>query len=252
MLRRFLAVALSLIATAAAATEFILYTYHDKAPYYLHAEGNVVTPTGGLYVEWANILNSRQKEFQFKVVFLPRLRLDKGLEDATLNGAVIGVNPLWFKDVKQTKYLWSVPLMKDSDVVIVRKGAEFPYQHPRDLAGKTMALSRGYYWWGVTEMVAEGKIQLQETDGDASNFRMVLTQRVNATISSILSFKYLSSDLAVRDSLTTLPTPHDQFERMVLLPRPFEAQHKLINRMIRDPDVSKAWLALLKKFGYEI
>lgn len=251
MLRLVLAATLWLIATTAPAAEFTLYTYHDKPPYYLHAQGQLETPTGGLYVELAQLLNSRQHGLQLQVSYLPRRRLERHLEEGTLNGGVIGVNPMWFKDVQQTKYLWTTPLMRDQDVIVVRKGTEFAFKHPRDLAGKTMALSRGYYFWGVTEQVAEGKIFAHETEGDINNFRMLLAQRVDATITSILSFKYLSSDPAIRDTLTTLASPHDQFERMILLPRNFMAQHKELNRLMRDPEVNKAWQSLLKKYGHE-
>jgi len=251
MLRLLLLPALSLLAARAMAAEFVLYTYHDKPPYYLHADGNVETPTGGLYSELAAILNSRQRDLQLQIAYLPRRRLDRDLESGTLNGGVIGVHPLWFKDVDQTKYLWSTPLMRDQDVVVVRKGGEFAYKHPRDLAGKTIAVARGYYFWGVTEMVAEGKIFSHETDGDANNLRMLMSHRVNATITSLLTFRYLASDPTMREALTTLPTPHDQFERLILLPRQFEAQQRQINRLLRDPEVTKAWTAALRKYGYE-
>jgi polar amino acid transport system substrate-binding protein len=251
MLRLLLIAALSLIATRAMGAGFVLYTYHDKPPYYLHAEGNVEISAGGLYAELANILNSRQQELQLQIAYLPRRRLDRDIESGTLNGGVIGVNPLWFKDVQQTRYLWTSPLMRDQDVIVVRKGAEFAYKHPRDLAGKTMALARGYYFWGVSEMVAEGKVFAHETEGDANSLRMLLSHRVNATITSILTFRYLSSDGAIREALTTLPTPHDQFERMILLPRKYEAQQRLLNRLLRDPEVSKAWAVALRKYGYE-
>jgi polar amino acid transport system substrate-binding protein len=251
MLRPLLFAALSLLAAHAPGAELVLYTYHDKPPYYLHAEGAVETPTGGLYAELVNILNTRQKELQLQLAYLPRRRMDRDIDSGTLNGAVIGVSPLWFKDQQQTKYLWTVPLMRDQDVIVVNKGSEFPYKHPRDLAGKTLSLARGYYFWGVTEMVGEGKVFAHETEGDANNFRMLLSHRVNATITSILTFRYYGSDPSIRDALTTLPVPHDQFERMILLPRKFEAQHKLLNRLLRDPEVSKAWLAALRKYGYD-
>jgi len=251
MLRLILIAALSLLTARAMGAELVLYTYHDKPPYYLHADGNVEAPTGGLYAELATILNSRQRDLQLQIAYLPRRRLDRDLESGKLGGGVIGVNPLWFKDVDQTKYLWSMPLMRDQDVVVVRKGGEFAYKHPRDLAGKTIAVARGYYFWGVTEMVSEGKILSHETDGDANNLRMLLSHRVNVTITSLLTFRYLSGDPSIREALTTLPTPHDQFERMILLPRQYEAQQRQINRLLRDPEVAKAWSTALRKYGYE-
>lgn len=241
----------SLLAAHAWGAELVLYTYHDKPPYYLHADGNVDVPSGGLYAELAAILNSRQRDLQVQIAYLPRRRLDRDLESGKLGGGVIGVNPLWFKDVAQTRYLWSAPLMRDQDVIVVRKGAEFAYKHPRDLAGKTLALARGYYFWGVTEMVGEGKIFAHETEGDANNLRMLMSHRVNASITSILTFRYLSSDPAIREALVTLPAPHDQFERMILLPRRYEAQQRQINRLLREPEVAKAWSATLRKYGYE-
>lgn len=184
MLQWLLFIVVSLIAGEAMGAKLVLYTYDDKPPYYLHDETSGEPRTSGLYVDLARLLNSHQQEVEFQVTFLPRRRLQRSLENETLDGAVIGVNPQWFNDVQRTRYLWSVPFMRDKEVFVVRKGAEFAYRSPSDLVGKTLALPRGYYFWGISEMVADGKISAQETVGDVNSVRMLLSNRVNATILS--------------------------------------------------------------------
>lgn len=39
---------------------------------------------------------------------------------------------------------------------------------------------------------------------------------------------------------------------MILLPRKFETQHNLLNQLLREPEISRAWIVILKKYGYEI
>ncbi len=231
--------------------ELTLYTYHDKAPYYHRGEEAMDTAERTIYEDFAEYLNARQDTYRVRVEFLPRIRLDRRLQRGTLNGAVIGVNPLWFNDREQTTYLWSAPFMMDKDVVIVRKGNAFPYEHPSDLIGKRLTLPRGLYWWGVTELIREGKIEAEETEQDLQNLQKVALDRADATITSILTFRRLLREHFPDGNLEYLPVPHDRFERKLLFPRNLEDVLRTLSPFLDGALENPAWLETLEHYGYQ-
>ena len=231
---------------------FTLYTYHNKPPYFFGSipSGREKYATTGVYRAFVAYLNTQLKDIEIELEFSPRIRLEGSLTDGQLNGAIIGVNPLWFKDKERTRYLWSHTFMKDKDVIVVRAGEAFPYKHPRDLEGKSLALPRGLYFWGVTERIKQGKILVFETNSDIQNLGMVEFGRADGTIISILSAEYLFQQRISRGLLEVLKTPHDQFERMILFPISQRRQFAIINKHIEKALQDDAWLKELEKHNY--
>jgi len=200
-----------------------------------------------LYVDY---LNSLQKEIEIQIEFRPRKRLENDLVKGRLKGAIIGVNPLWFKDKNKNKYLWSSPIMLDQDLIAVRNGSLFPYAPPEDLEGRRMALPRGQYFKGVTERQHKGKISVFETDSDIQNLEMILKGRVEATIISSLALIYFSERHFETDSFQTLKIPHDQFERMILFPKEHKDAYSKLEKLIKQSLSDPRWITHLKQYGY--
>ncbi len=237
---------------AAAKERFTLYTYHNKPPYYFGSipSGREDHATTGIYRDFVAYLNAHLRDIEVHVEFSPRVRLEGDLRKGQLNGAIIGVNPLWFKDKGKNRYLWSGSFMKDKDVIVVKAGERFPYAHPRDLEGKSLALPRGLYFWGVTERIKEGKILVFETNSDMQNLGMVEFGRADATIISILSAQYFFTQRLAGGVLNILNTPHDQFDRMILFPKSKRRQFEMLNHYVNKALKDKDWLNQLKKHGY--
>ncbi len=246
------AVLLALAAGAGAdeAEVFFLYAYHNKPPYYAEfaTERNAGKPW--LYEDLADYLNERQSAFRVRIKYLPRVRLEKELERGTLKGGIVGVNPLWFRDLERTRFWWTPPFMQDRDVVVVQQGKAFPYEHPRDLIGKQLTLPRGLYWWGVTELILAGKIRAEETDHDVQNLHKVALGRADATITSYLSFQRMMKDHFPQGGLECLPVPHDQYERRILVPLRYEAQYQALAAALDGAQDDPAWRRRLDAYGY--
>jgi polar amino acid transport system substrate-binding protein len=244
----------AMCASGAYAKERIkMYSYHNKPPYFLASTSSAYKKpdTVGIYRAFVAYLNSQLQDVEVVLEFSPRIRLERSLTDGKLDGAIIGVNPLWFKDKKRTKYLWSHSFMKDKDVIVVRTGKAFPYEHPKDLEGKSLALPRGLYFWGVTERIKKGVIQVFETNSDVQNLGMVEIGRADGTIISTLSAKHLFKQRASQGLLEVLKTPHDQFERMILFPANQKRQFSIINKHIEKALNDDVWLKELAKHHYE-
>ena len=232
---------------------FTLYTYHNKPPYFFGSipAGREKTATTGIYRAFADYLNTQLKDIEVELEFSPRIRLEGSLTDGQLNGAIIGVNPLWFKDKERSRYLWSHPFMNDKDVIVVHADEAFDYKHPRDLEGKSLALPRGLYFWGVTERIKQGKILVFETNSELQNLGMVEFGRADATIISILSAQYFFKQRMSQGLLEVLKTPHDQFERMILFPISQKRQFEIINKFIEKALQDENWLKELEKHEYK-
>jgi len=248
-----------------AVEKLTVYTYHDKPPYFSHKpepepehshqkQGNnsseAVTHTHGneLYGAFIEQINSQQAGWRLELVHLPRKRLDLLLKAKRLNGAVIGVNPSWFKDKSKLRYLWSAEFMHDTDVVVASKGNVFSYMHPEDLAGKTLALQRGFYYWGITEQVIAGKIEALETTSDIQNLKLVSIGRVNATIMSGLTLKYFQDHRQIGNQLVALAEPHDRFTRHLMFTQHSAQAYTELVETIDSISKSPAWRAQLASF----
>ncbi len=229
---------------------FTFYTYHDKPPYYTQSDGPMESLEPGIYRRFATYLNARQDKISIRIEFLPRVRLENRLEAGNLNGAVIGVNPLWFKDREEQRFLWSGAFMIDRDVVVTRSESDIQYRKPEDLSGLSMALPRGLYFWGVTELIKAGRIEMFPTSSDNQDFKMLLYGRVDATITSILTYHHFRDRLFKESQLRPAEVPHDRFERRILFPKSerldFHVLSPLIQQALSDPD----WIEQLSRYHY--
>ncbi|MCG8609459.1 MAG: transporter substrate-binding domain-containing protein [Pseudomonadales bacterium] len=248
-----------LVPLACHSETFTLYTYHNKPPYYLSDlvpdhSGIPEADTGDyIYETFVRLLNQalRQREtddgLTVKLKFQPRKRLEEQLVAKHLNGAIIGVHPVWFEDKARSRYLWSDAFMQDQDVVVVRRDSALNYTTPQDLMGMKMALPRGHYFWGVNELVEKGQIQRIETNADRQNLQMVLLGRADATITSYPTFLFYASRLYRSGQLQALPHPHDRFDRYLLFPRSQEGYFAILSTLVNKVAVSKLWLQLLDR-----
>lgn len=243
------ALVLSLVCTLASATEVVFYTYHEKPPYFFHDTGTKNDP--GIYESFVRYLNHKQSETKIRLDFQPRIRLEDNLNNGPLRGAIIGVNPVWFKDINKQRFYWSGAFMWDKDIVVTRGDAVFPYSNPQDLLGKNLALSRGLYFWGVSELAAAKKLTIFETNSDLQNMQMVNLKRVDATITSILTYEHFSKTEFTHGELKMLATPHDKYERMILFPKTKQKEFELLDPYISASLDDPLWQAELKKYHYQ-
>jgi len=229
---------------------FTFYTYHKKPPYTFvgQTQQSHTLEQKGLYQAYVDYLNVHLDGLQIKLKFIPRLRLESQLRSGELDGAIIGVNPLWFNDKDEVDYLWSAAFMQDQDVIVVRAGGAFPYGKPVDLVGRLLALPRGGYFWGVSELIAAGKIQVFETNTERQNLEMLALGRVHGTIMSILSAHYFFNHELKHSKFEILNTPHDTFARRVLFPQYLKARYQQLAAIIKESLNDPLWLEELARW----
>jgi polar amino acid transport system substrate-binding protein len=197
------------------AAEFTLYAYHLKPPYIVDRERQV-----GLYYDLARLLGERIAGHTFKLVYLPRRRLEHELELGRLGGLVVGVNPAWFKDETRTRYWWSPPFLHDQDVVASLASAPVAYEGPESLVGKHVGLSMGYYYFGVDELVRAGRVRRDDAINEEASLEKLVLKRVDAVIVTRRTLDALARQRPEwRRQFHVARKPHDEFDRMILVPR---------------------------------
>ena len=137
-MKKLLAIVVMLCASAlhgAALGEVVnVYTSAQVAP--------LITQDGkGVYPDMVAYLN-RQKlgALSFRLIYLPRKRLQMKVENGELDGIVIGMMPHWFDDAAQKKYLWTAPFAVDRYVIALRRGQRYV---PGALSGKSLGMVLG-------------------------------------------------------------------------------------------------------------
>jgi polar amino acid transport system substrate-binding protein len=224
--------------------EVILYTYHLKPPYLIDREKGT-----GVYYDLARYLNDRIAGHTFKTVYLPRRRLEHDLELGRLNGLVVGVNPAWFKDETRARYLWSPPFLRDEDVVVSLVDHPVDYEGPESLVGRTVGLSMGYYYFGIDELVRAGRVQRDDAVNEESSLDKLNRRRIDVTVVTQRTLDYLVRHRPEwKGRFRIARRPHDQFDRMVLVPKEFAQLLPDLNAALGPALHDPAWLKLLRQY----
>ncbi len=221
-----------------------VYSYHLKPPLILDPD------TGrGLYNDILSYMNKQNKVYRFELQYLPRRRLDLLVQSGKLDGVVIGVNPIWFNDRNEDKFLWSFPIMYDIDDVISSVEHPFEYTGPQSMVGLRIGLVLGYYYFGVNELIAEGKIQRDDASSEEHNFRKLLAGRIDAAIISRSNYDYeMKNHPDMQGHFYISKTPHDEYGRQVMLPLRMKHVQVQINNILKNAANDPIWAKLVN--GY--
>lgn len=213
-----------------------LYTYHLMPPHLIDLEKEQ-----GLYFDVARYLNSHNSRYQFNVKYLPRKRIKRLIENHKLKGAVLGVSPTWFKDKSETRYLWTASVLSDRDLLVSIAVKPFEYKGPSSLIGKTVGGVLGFYYFGVDELVAEGKVARLNTHSEEALLSMVLSQRVNAGIISEVTLAYLVKRNQWQGKFYVAKQPHDQYERRIMLLKDSQDAFAVLQQALQSMQSDPSW-----------
>lgn len=221
-----------------------VYAYHLKPPFIINLDKKE-----GLYYDFVDYLNRNSDKYAFKFNFIPRKRVELLLENNTLDGILIGVNPVWFKDKSETKYLWSSRFLTDRDDVVSHATKPVEYGNNQALIGKVFGGVRGYYYYGISELIKEGKITRQDTIGEPELLSMLLLKRVDAIIISNSTFSYLTLNGFDPKFFHISKKPHDMFERRVLVPLAMKDIYSDIENLVLKSTADTEWQTAIQQYN---
>ena len=232
------------LATQAQSEEAIPFqTYHSAPPFVVEEKSRL-----GLTYDLADILSEKSEgRFRFVVSKWPRKRLNRNLENMEVL-VVPWVNPSWFGDAKQTRYLWSDGYMQDSNIVLSPIDNPVEYHGPESLIGKSISVLLGARLAGIDDLIEQGKIRRETTSNFDSILRMVLYGRVDATILPSPIAKYFIAKTKSQGRFYISDQPHRKYWRHFLVKGRSDIREflqELVPFLLHDPQ----WKAAKAKYG---
>ncbi|WP_169726089.1 substrate-binding periplasmic protein [Aestuariibacter salexigens] len=223
--------------------QIYLYTYHKKPPFVVNEERQE-----GLYYDMAKLLTRKTDNAVFRTIFLPRKRLDLMLKERTLDGVVVGVNPKWFKDPDETRYLWLPTMFTDRDEFVSLKSSPFEFTGIESLYGKSFAGVLGFYYFGVNEAVAEERVPRIDTIGERQVLELIEKGRADVGIVSQSVFAYLQRKDELPDIYHLSERPHDEFARRAFTLKRHQDLYQVMLEATETLKDDPAWQQLLAKY----
>ena len=220
-----------------------LFSYHNKPPFMVDNSSR-----SGLYYDFASYLNLKQDQYTFEVIYVPRKRLDRLIESDELNGFVIGVSPVWFKDKEEAKYLWLDSFYDDRDEFVSLKTSPFNYVSKQSFNDKTVVGVAGFYYFGINESVDAGNLLRIDTIGELQSLQLIEEKRADFAIVSRSVFNYLKAQNSLQDIYHMSPIPHDQFNRRLLTTKNNKALHEKLAPIMKAIKQDQLWLDILAKY----
>jgi len=220
-----------------------VYVYHLKPPFIVSNTNRL-----GLYFDFSAYLNSKSDKYHFETVFVPRKRIETMLDTEKLDGILLGVNPVWFKDKAETKYLWTTSVYHDQDEFVSLAESPVEYTGAESFAGKILGGIRGFYYFGIDEEVSKGEITRYDTIGEYELLQMVMLKRVDVGIVSRSTLAYLTKAKGWQGKFYLSKQPHDKYERRVLVPHYKKAIYDEIRPIISGLPNDPFWKTILKQY----
>ena len=223
--------------------QITIYAYHLKPPYIIN-----VVEERGLYFDFSRYLNSKAGLYQFQTRFMPRKRIEVYLNRGELNGILIGVNPVWFKDKAQTKYLWTSTIFQDQDEVVSLAQAPVEYLGPKSLEGLNLGGVLGFYYFGISEAVEAGDIKRTDLENESSVLQMLIYKRIDSGIVSRSTLDYLVKENDWQGQFHLSSISHDKYSRHILLPLKYSKLYKYIESIIVNINDDPMWQKMRLKY----
>ena len=230
----------------ASARDVSVWVYHNFPPYIVD-----MGREEGISFDLVRYLNDRADgAFTFHVEVLPRLRLNYRL-NLEVPGIVLWANPAWFGDKEQTRYLWTSPILADSNVVISPRNSAFEYAGPDSLANMSLVGVRGHSYPGVDDLVADGRVVRFDVSAENHLMHFIATGRGDVAIIADSAARYHVKRYGLEDAVHFSETPHSRYSRNILVQPQLEDVHVFLQDTLPNLIASKDWSATVRSYGVQ-
>lgn len=220
-----------------------VFFYHLQPPLVIDLPSQT-----GLYFDFVRYLNSVSEDYQFELVYVPRKRIEKMLLDNSLKGILLGVNPKWFGDRQEQKYLWTESVFEDRDEVVSLASSPVEYLKPTSLKGFVIGGVRGFYYYGINEIVAQKQVLRVDTVDEVDLFSMLLKRRVDAAIIGRATYQYMIQKNQWQHKFHLSNKPHDSFARRILVPKDQEQIYSYLQQVFHRLAIDRRWIMQLEQY----
>ncbi len=220
-----------------------VYSYHLKPPLIIDRENRQ-----GLYFDFIDHLNEKSAGDNFVLISVPRKRLERMLESDTMDGVLLGVNPVWFKDKGETRYFWTGRVFTDRDEIVSLKSSAIEYSDSHSIKNRIFGGVRGFYYHGINELVDNKQILRVDTAKETDLFRLLILKRIDVAVISRSTFDYQVKLNQWQDKFHLSKTPHDIFDRRILVPKSQKNLYTKLSVIVDQLQYDKSWQMTLLKY----
>lgn len=165
-----------------------------------------------------------------------------------LDGVVVGVNPIWFKDKNEHKYLWLGSIYEDRDEFVSLKTNTFEFNGLASLHGLSIAGVSGYYYHGVNDIVGKGLAVRVNTFGEQQILSMLQKKRAHVGIVSSSVFKFLKLQESLPGIYHFSRVPHDAFKRRMFTSKKHKRIHQHLEPIVASMAKDKVWFEMIANY----
>lgn len=225
-----------------------LLTHYDYPPF--------ITVAGqGLSYDLAQALSTALADLSpsIPLTLLPRRRLDLTLQQPAWQGVVPWVVPAWFGDESESRFLWSPPLLADTDLVLSLKSRPVEFNSPSSLRGLKLGGVAGHRYPDVEAMIDAGELTREDAINTEQNLRKLLRGRVDVIFLSASGLPWWQQQLPeMAASLHIAKQPRNSYLRRALisraLPKPMQDRLLTVLAGLRE---QRAWQTRLAHYGLQ-
>jgi len=219
------------------------YTYHLKPPFVIDQQARQ-----GLYYDLVDKISD--DTYRYYLVYMPRKRLARLMEQSDFDGLVVGVSPHWFHDEEEKAFAWTQPFIHDHDDIVSDVTQPFDFQRS-PIQQKTMAGVEGFFYINLNPFIDDGLVQRFDTASETQVIEMVLRQRADFGVISRSTFNYLLQHDKKLANIHISAQPHESFARRILIPKHRQDLHHHVQQRLEVALSSADWQAILLHYGID-
>lgn len=205
----------------------------------------------GLAPDLVDYLNRRlDRGYRLQLVNLPRARLARLVldrQETRFGGVALFLTPRFVADEAHTRFLWSLPLSSDYNLLLFRRPAPKTVTSLNSLAGLRFAGVYGHRYQGIDELKDAGLIRREDAAAEAVNLGKVLAGRADFTVMNHSYFAALDGGYA--GLFATQTVPHEAaFNRYILIGKHNRELQQALDKVIAQMRIDPEWLAIAHRY----
>ena len=219
-----------------------LYDYHQHPPFNTGGEA-------GLSHELVKYLNEKLGgEPRIELWLVNRARLALEMSDPDFDGLVVWVNPAWVGDPQRERYLWTFPVMRDTNELISSIDKPITYRGPDSLKGLVFGGVEGDRYQGIDEAAAGGELVRHDAKKVKINLDLLVRGRIDVTLVPGSALAFFTHVPAYEGKLFVSPFPQSSYTRHILVPRSRADLHARLNDIAEQMDRDPRWHQVLESY----
>ncbi|MFQ2078248.1 substrate-binding periplasmic protein [Aeromonas veronii] len=219
-----------------------LYDYHQHPPFNTGVDA-------GLSRELVKYLNEKLGgEPRIELWLVNRARLALEMADPDFDGLVVWVNPAWVGDPHRERYLWTFPVMRDTNELVSNIYNPVTYRGPDSLKGLVFGGVEGYRYQGIDDAAGCGELVRQDAKKVKTNLELLVRGRIDVTLVSGSSLGFFIDAQHYQGKLFISPFPQSSYTRHILLPKSRAELHATLNDIAEQMDRDPRWHKVLESY----